>query len=87
MSGAEAAGLAVGVIALASVFYLVDYDLACTKINILHQRLSDWGNKTHIREPGSEHPFLLEPSQRGVVANSLRTLRDILSDTEGLRQK
>jgi hypothetical protein len=99
---AEAAGLAIGVIALASLFnscvelleyfelgknYLYDYDLACTKVNILHKRLSIWGGATHIQDPDHEHPALQRSVQRDIVSKSLHTLKDILSDTDGLRRK
>jgi hypothetical protein len=102
MSGAEAAGLAVGVIALASLFttcvelldyvelgknYLQDYRLACTKINILHTRLSIWGGAAHILHPGHEHPLLRVPAKRDAVGASLQSLKDVLSDTEILRRK
>lgn len=102
MSGAEAAGLAVGVIALASLFttcvelldyvergknYLQDYRLACTKINILHTRLSIWGGTAHILHPGHEHPLLRVPAKREAVGASLQSLRDVLSNTETLRRK
>jgi hypothetical protein len=102
MSGAEAAGLAVGVIALASLFttcvelldyvelgknYLQDYRLACTKINILHTRLSIWGGAAHILHPGHEHPLLRVPAKRDAVGTSLQSLKDVLSDTEILRRK
>ncbi|KAM0715092.1 hypothetical protein Q7P37_009557 [Cladosporium fusiforme] len=99
---AEAAGLAVGAIALASLFttcielldyfelgqrYEDDYDLACTKINLLQARLSTWGQVTQIQEPGREHPSLRDPSNRIAVSSSLITLRTILSNTDDLRKK
>ena len=102
MSGAEAAGLAVGVIALASLFttcvelmdyvelgknYPQDYKLTCTKINILHTRLSIWGDTAHILRPGSEQPLLLVPAKREAVGASLQSLKDVLSDTDILRRK
>lgn len=102
MSGAEAAGLAVGVIALASLFttcidlldyfelgknYLYDYELACTKVNILHKRLSHWGYATRIQDPSYEHPSFSHPARRDAVGNSLLKLSAILANTEGLRKK
>jgi hypothetical protein len=102
MTGAEAAGLAVGVIALASLFttcvelldyvelgknYLEDYRLACTKTNILHARLSIWGGAAHILHPGHEHPLLRVPAKRDAVGASLQSLKDVLSNTEILRRK
>lgn len=98
MPAAETAGLAIGVIALASLFttclelldyfelgrnYLYDYRLACTKTNILHERLSIWGCTTNILHEDLQHPALRAPA----VRDSLEVLRDILFHTEGLRKK
>lgn len=102
MSGAEAAGLALGVVALASLFntcvelldyiesglnYTYDYELACTKIEILHERLDNWGSVSHIREQGCEHHSLREPAKRKAVGRVLFRLSTVLSDTEGLKKK
>ena len=102
MSGAEAAGLAVGVIALASLFntcvelleyfelgknHRYDYNLACTKVNLLHKRLSIWGTSTHIRDPDNRHPVLQRSAERDTISKSLHALKAILADTDGLRRK
>ncbi|KAM0705525.1 hypothetical protein Q7P35_006884 [Cladosporium inversicolor] len=103
MSGAEAAGLAMGVITIASLFttcielldyfelgknYLYDYELACTKVNLLHKRLSNWGCATRIQEPLSdEHSSFDGLTKHDAVKNSLLKLSAILSNTEGLRKK
>lgn len=102
MSGAEVAGLAIGVAALASAFttcvdfleyfelgrnYFYDYDIACTKINLLHKRLSIWGCDTRIQHLNDEHPSLRDPTKRDVIAASLLRLSAILTNTELLRQK
>lgn len=102
MSGAEAAGLAVGVIALASLFttcieildyfelgrnYQDDYDIACTKLNLLQVRLSTWGKATQIQQRGREHPSLKDPSNRDAVSSSLTSLHALLTNTETLRKK
>jgi hypothetical protein len=102
MSGAEVAGLALGAVALASLFnscielleifelgknYLYDYDTACTKVSLLRERLSDWGKSTHIQERGQEHPSLREPVRNDIVSKSLGKLREIISDTQGLQRK
>jgi hypothetical protein len=102
MSGAEAAGLAVGVIALASLFttcaelleyfelgknHRYDYDLACTKVNLLHKRLSIWGRSTHIQDPDNGHPVLQHSVERDTISKSLHALKAILADTDGLRRK
>lgn len=102
MSGAEAAGLAVGVIALASLFntcvelleyfelgknHRYDYNLACTKVNLLHKRLSIWGRSTHIRDPDNRHPVLQRSVERDTISKSLLALKAILADTDGLRRK
>lgn len=102
MSGAEAAGLAVGVIALASLFkscvellewfesgknYHHDYKLACTKIGVLSKRLSVWGGHVQILNRGHEHPFLFNPAICGIVCDSLKSLERLLSDTKGLRRR
>ncbi|KAK3067853.1 hypothetical protein LTR53_015017 [Teratosphaeriaceae sp. CCFEE 6253] len=98
----EVAGLTLGVIALASLFnscvevlqyiddgrtYVDDYDLACTKIGILHQRLRNWGGALHIRDGKTEHPLLLEPATRNAVSKGLIRLSAILSDSEVLKAK
>jgi len=99
---AEAAGLAVGVIALASLFtscvelldyfelgknYDHDYELSCTKIKVLHGRLNIWGGGAGILSTGGIHPCLCDPSRRDIVHRSLGSLEHLLSDTESLRKK
>ena len=70
---AEAAGLTIGALALASLFstcielvdcfelarnHVYEYNLACTKIGLLRARLSVWGNELSLEMPGHEHPAL-----------------------------
>lgn len=72
---ADAAGLVIGAIALASLFstcielfdvfelgrnYVYDYRLACTKIALLRARLSRWGLALNIEVPGLELSVLRE---------------------------
>ena len=102
MSGAEVAGLALGVIALASLFkscvellewfelgknYHTDYRLACTKIRVLSKRLSVWGRHVQILNRGHEHPFLFNSATCDIVRDSLKSLESLLSDTDGLRRR
>ncbi|GAB7328220.1 hypothetical protein MBLNU13_g00241t1 [Cladosporium sp. NU13] len=102
MSGAEAAGLAIGVITIASLFttcielldyfelgknYLYDYELACAKVNLLHKRLSVWGCETRIQDLDEYHSSFGELAKHDAVKNSLLKLSAILSNTEGLRKK
>ena len=102
MSGAEAAGLAMGVITIASLFttcielldyfelgknYLYDYELACAKVNLLHKRLSTWGCETRIKDLDDEYSSFGELPKHDAVKNSLLNLRAILSNTENLRKK
>jgi hypothetical protein len=102
MSGAEAAGLAMGVITIASLFttcielldyfelgknYLYDYELACAKVNLLHKRLSNWGCATRIQDLSDEYSSFSELAKHDAVKNSLLKLSAILSNTEGLRKK
>ena len=73
MPAAEIAGLAIGTIALATLFStcielfdlfevgkncIYDYDLACLKISLLRERLRAWGSTLHVREPGAEDTAL-----------------------------
>lgn len=70
---ADASGLVIGAIAMASLFstcidlfdrfelgrnYAYDYGLACTKMCLLKARLSDWGISLNLKVPGREHPAL-----------------------------
>ena len=70
---AEASGLVIGAIAMASLFstcidlfdrfelgrnYAYDYEMACTKMCLLKARLSDWGVSLNLGVPGRECPTL-----------------------------
>lgn len=70
---AEASGLVIGAIAMASLFstcvdlfdrfelgrdHADDYDIACTKMCLLKARFSDWGFSLNLGVPGREHPAL-----------------------------
>jgi hypothetical protein len=70
---AEASGLVIGAIAMASLFstcidlfdrfelgrnYAYDYEIACTKMCLLKARLSDWGISLNLGVPGRECPAL-----------------------------
>lgn len=70
---AEAAGLTLGAVALASMFstcidlfdrfesgrnHAKDFHLACTKVRLLKIRLLKWGHILDIEAPGSEHAAL-----------------------------
>ena len=104
MPAAEIAGLAIGTIALASLFStcielfdvvelgknaVYDYELACTKINLLRERLWAWGRSLNVMEPGKESVALRDQWQtkREIVAASLIGLKRILGDSEVLMQK
>lgn len=104
MPAAEIAGLAIGAIALALLFTtcvelfdlfevgkncIYDYDLACTKISLLRERLRAWGNTLRVTEPGAEDFTLREqwPTEREIVAASLTGQRRKLYDSEALKQK
>ena len=75
MPGAEIAGLAIGTIALATLFttclelfdcfelgrnYVDDYALACAKLGLLRGRLHTWGKALRVTEPGLENAALRE---------------------------
>ncbi|KAI7282848.1 hypothetical protein KC345_g3274 [Hortaea werneckii] len=102
MSGAEAAGLAVGVIALASLFntclelfeyieagrdFLYDFDLACTKICALHRRLQIWGSVVRLSNQGYEHCALQDDTGRTAIDACLRELDTVLRRTEKLKKR
>jgi hypothetical protein len=104
MPAAEIAGLAIGTIALATLFStcielfdlvevgrncIYDYDLACTKISLLRERLRAWGTCLRVMEPGAEDDALRDQwsMKREIVGASLVGLRRILSDSDVLIQK
>lgn len=73
MPGAEATGLVIGAIALASLFstcielfdyfevgktYVDGHRLSCTKLGLLRERLHIWGRALNVTEPGKEDPAL-----------------------------
>ena len=102
MSGAEAAGLAMGVVTIASLFttcielldfvelgknYPYDYELACAKVNLLHKRLSNWGCKIRIQELDDESSSFGKLAKHDAIKNSLLKLSAMLSTAEGLRKK
>ena len=70
---AEASGLVIGAIAMASLFstcidlfdrfelgrnHAYDYEMACTKMCLLKARLSEWGVSLNLEVPGRECPAL-----------------------------
>ncbi|KAI7385425.1 hypothetical protein KC336_g17967 [Hortaea werneckii] len=102
MSGAEAAGLAIGVIALASLFntclelfdyieagrdFLDDFNLACTKISALHRRLQIWGSVVRLGNQGNEHCALQDDTGRTAIDACLRELDAVLRRTEKLKKR
>lgn len=73
MSGCEVAGLALGTVALASLFstcvelfdyletyrnYVSDYDFAAIKLGLLRERLRTWGSAFRVNQPGREDAIL-----------------------------
>lgn len=104
MPGEEAVGLAMGAIALAALFntcielfdyfelgrnYIYDYELACTKIELLRERLRAWGGALRVMEPGAEDLMLraLWPTTCDAVGKSLLAIRAILRSSDILMQK
>ncbi|KAI7343622.1 hypothetical protein KC354_g15548 [Hortaea werneckii] len=102
MSGTEVAGLAFGVIALASLFntclelfdyleagrdFVYDFDLACTKINVLHRRLQNWGSVVRLSNQGSEHWAFQDDAGRTAINACLRELDAVLRRTEKLKKR
>lgn len=99
---AEAAGLALGVVALASLFnscvefleyldsgrdHAHEFHLACTKVSILHQRLRLWGCSLRLEATLHEHPGESEYSEREAISKGLQELRSVLIRAEELRRK
>lgn len=91
---AEVTGLVVGTVGLAALFqtcielferfelgrnHARDYQLACTKIDLLQARLSQWGEQFRVEAPGLEHPALRQnwTQEQEVIARSLIGIRDI----------
>ncbi|ETN39748.1 uncharacterized protein HMPREF1541_05974 [Cyphellophora europaea CBS 101466] len=101
---AEVTGLVVGTIGLAALFqtcvelfdcfelgrnYASDYQLACTKLDLLQARLSHWGGVLSVDLPGCEHPALRQnwPDEQHVIARSLNGIKDIFRNATILAEK
>lgn len=99
---AEAAGLALGAVALVSLFQTAvefleyfeiakslraDQDLATTKINLLEVRLKQWGQEIHIQDVGQEWEGWLRRQEGGIITNCLIGISNILGNANQLTSK
>ena len=104
MPALEVAGLAVGTVALAALFttcielfdyfelgrnYVYDYELACTKIRLLRERLRTWGISLRVTKPGAEDSRLQASwlETRDVVGKSLEIIASTLQNSDMLMQR
>lgn len=94
-------GLVVGTIGLAALFqtcielferfelgrnHVQDYQLACTKVDLLQARLAHWGEQFRVEVPGKEHPALRHywTHEQAVIARSLVGIKDIFESASVL---
>lgn len=100
---AEASGLVLGAVALASLFstciemadyirhgreYPHDYERACMKMDLLKARLATWGESLEIRQPPNRRPGLSCWSQEhDIVQRSLLGIKDTLQSACFLADK
>lgn len=98
----EAAGLALGAVALVSLFQTAvdfleysevarnlkaDQELATTKINQLEVRLKQWGRDLRIEEHDQEWDGWLRMQEGGLITNCLVGISDILGSASELTRK
>ena len=101
---AEVVGLTTGVVALASLFstcvdlfdryelakdFADDYQLARTKLWVLKDRLTGWGDALNVSDPGSEDEILRRywPEQRDSVYHSLSSIQILFGNACALAHK
>jgi hypothetical protein len=101
MSGFEVAGVAVGILGLisgvkgcidlfscfvAAKSLTRDYQLMCTKVEIEKTRLLQWVKRTRLLREDFD-PSLKDPAICELIAQILRNIQQLLSDSNGLQHR